>query len=212
LTDELETTDPNDNWPMPKYNAGSHYHIHALGVIAITYAQFQRSIDYLYAFHPREQKVPDELSDLYYFNLSEDHRIQATRVMFAKYEKDNDVKIAIENLLKYFQWCKHTRDQILHAEQYPAMFGGKPDTLYLTKRISKKSPKSGHMSFKLEELRSIADMMRAGVVQSAEIHIHLRVRDVPEKKIEPSLRAYKKKPLSPPLTIPAPLVLSATPN
>jgi hypothetical protein len=58
---------------MPKFNPGSHYHIHALGVIAITYAGFQRSIDYLYAFHPRQQKLPDELIDLYYFNLSEDN-------------------------------------------------------------------------------------------------------------------------------------------
>jgi hypothetical protein len=203
-------TDSQDNWPIPKFNPGSHYHIHALGVIAITYAGFQRSIDYLYAFHPRQQKLPDELIDLYYFNLSEDNRIKAVGDVFAKYERDDDVKAAIENLLKYFQWCKHTRDQILRAEQYPAMFGGKPELLYLTKRLSKKSPKSGHMAFKLEELRSIAEKMRAGIVQSAEIHIHLRVCDIPEAKIEHSLRAYKNKPLSSPLPIPPPLVLSLT--
>lgn len=121
------------------------------------------------------------------------------------------MKAAIENLLKYFQWCKHTRDQILRADQYPAMFGGKPELLYLTKRLGKKSPKSGHMAFKLEELRSIAEKMRAGIVQSAEIHIHLRVCDIPEAKIEHSLRAYKNKPLSSPLPIPPPLVLSLTP-
>jgi hypothetical protein len=109
-------TDSQDNWPIPKFNPGSHYHIHALGVIAITYAGFQRSIDYLYAFHPRQQKLPDELIDLYYFNLSEDNRIKAVADVFAKYERDDDVKAAIENLLKYFQWCKHTRDQILRAE------------------------------------------------------------------------------------------------
>jgi hypothetical protein len=69
-------TDSEDKWPL-KYNPGSHYHIHALGVIAVTYAGFHRSIDYLYAFHPRQQKMPDELIDLYYFSLSEENRAHA---------------------------------------------------------------------------------------------------------------------------------------
>ena len=205
-------TDPEDIWPLPQFNAGAHYHLHALGVIAVTYAQFQRSIDYLYAFHPRQMKLPDALIDLYYLGLSEEKRIQAVREVFAKYEKSEAIKAAIENVLKYFQWCKQTRDQILHAEQYPAMFGGKADTLYLTKRLSRQSSKSGHMAFKLDELRSIATKMRAGVVQSATIHIHLRVRDVPLDRIENSLRAYKNESLAPPLNIPPPLVLTLTPD
>jgi hypothetical protein len=92
------------------------------------------------------------------------------------------------------------------------MFGGKADTLYLTKRLSRQSSKSGHMAFKLDELRSIATKMRAGVVQSATIHIHLRVRDVPLDRIENSLRAYKNESLAPPLNIPPPLVLTLTPD
>ena len=201
----------DDNWPLPKYNPGSSKHLHALGVIAVTYAGFQRSVDNLYAFHPRQQKMPDELIDLYYFTLSEDKRIDAVHSVFKTYEKDDDVVAAVKNVLDYFKWCKRTRDQILHAERYPASFGGDPDTLYLIKRVGRRSAKSGHMALKLNELRSIADKMRVGIVQSASIHIHLRVRDTPIDKIELGLRPYKDKSLPQALNIPAHLKLSATP-
>ena len=203
--------DQKDTWPLPKYNPGSPKHLHALGVIAVTYAGFQRSIDNLYAFHPRQQKLPDELINLYYFSLSEEKRTEAIRKVFDTYEKNDAVKTAIKNVLDYFLWCKNARDQILHAERYPASFGGDPDTLYLTKRVGKQSPKSGHIAFKLDELRAIADKMRDGIVQCATIHIHLRVRDVPIEKIEPSLRAYKHEPLPQILHMPPFLKLTEAP-
>jgi hypothetical protein len=189
MTDARE--EQEDTWPLPNYNPGSPRHLHALGVIAVTYAGFQRSIDSLYAFHPRQQKLPDELIELYYFSLGEEKRIDAVRKVFDAYGKSEVVKAAINNVLSYFRWCKHTRDQILHAERYPASFGGDPDTLYLTKRLSKQSPDSGHMSFKLDELRSIADKMRVGIVQSATIHIHLRVRDVPLVSVRRVVESYE---------------------
>jgi hypothetical protein len=202
-------TDPKDNWPLSKYNPGLHYHLHALGVIAVTYAGFQRSIDNLYLFHPRQQKLPDEeLIKQKYLKLSDDKRICAVRAIFGKYEKDDAVKAAVKNVLDYFQWCKRSRDQILHAEQYPASFGGAPDTLYLIKQLNRQSPESGQMAFKLDDLRSIADTIRAGIVQSAGIDIYLRVSDVPENRLERSLRVYKHEPLPKPLHVPPPLVLS----
>ena len=205
-------TETEDQWPLPKYNPGSHSHLHALGVIAVTYAGFQRSIDELYAFHPHRQKLPEQLISLYYLSLNEERRLVAIRDIFEEYEKDDLVKAAIQNVLNYFLWCKRARDQILHAERYPAMFGGKSDTLYLTKRLNKLSPKSGHMAFNLDELRSIADKMRAGTVQSATIHIHLRVRDIPIDQLQVSLRIYKNDPLPPPLIVPPALVLSELPE
>jgi hypothetical protein len=45
-----------DTWPLPKYNPGSAKHLHALGVIAITYASLERNIDRLYADRARNQR------------------------------------------------------------------------------------------------------------------------------------------------------------
>lgn len=208
---DLGMDDPEDTWPLPKYNAGLPKHLHALGVISIIFAQLERSIDFLYAFHPRQQKLPDALINLYYYNLNEEKRIGAVREVFKTYEKSTAVKAAVNNLMDYFQWCRDTRNQLLHAEQYPALFGGNPEMLYLTKRIGKQTPKTGHMAFTLERLRSIADKMRAGVSQSGQIHIHLRVRDVPIEKIEVSLRAYKHESLPQILRVPRSLKLSPNP-
>jgi hypothetical protein len=204
--------DSEDTWPLPKYNPGAHKHLHALGVIAITFAAFERSIDSLYDFHPRQQKLPDELVSLYYFSLNEEKRINAVREIFSAYEKDSSVKAAVSNVLDYFKWCRHTRNQLLHSEHYPALFGGDPDTLYLTKRIGKQSPKSGYMAFHLSRLRSIADKIRVGVVQCGEIHIYLRVRDVPADSLPVSLRIYKHEPLPQTLRIPRLLKLSPRPH
>jgi hypothetical protein len=150
----------DDNWPLPHYNPGSHMHLHALGVIAVTYASLERSVDALYVNKARRQKMQDELVDLYYFSLNEEKRIEAVRAVFRKYEKKQEVVVLVENLLDYFQWCRNCRNQILHAEQYPPSFGGDPETLYLIKRVGKQSPKSGHMKFKLSRLRFIADKIR----------------------------------------------------
>jgi hypothetical protein len=203
--------DPEDKWPLPDYNPGGHYHLHALGVIAIAFASFERSLDQLYSFHPRLLKLPEELINLYYFSLNEEKRIGAIRDVFNTYEKEEIVRITIDNVLEYFQWCRHVRNQILHAEHYPPRFGGDSDTLHLIKRVGKQSPKSGHMAFSLQKLRSIAETMRLGVVQSARIRVYLRVRDVPESQLSVALRMYADAPLPKLLRVPRPLKLKPTP-
>jgi hypothetical protein len=204
--------DPADAWPMPEFNAGEHYHVHALGVISLNVAQFERSIDNLYNFYPRKLSLPDELASLYYFSLNEERRLIAIKAIFDRYEEDNLIKELIENLLRHFQWCRNTRNQLLHAELYPAGFGKKPGLLYLTKRLGKQSPVSGYMKFSLDSLREIATQARAGIVQSAELHIYLRVRGEPIEKIEPSLQPYAdRESLPKPLPIPKPLEIDENP-
>lgn len=34
-----------DDWPAPEYNVGQHDHVHAIGVISLLTAQFERSVD-----------------------------------------------------------------------------------------------------------------------------------------------------------------------
>ena len=204
-------SDPGDNWPAPDYSVGQHDHVHALGVISLLVAQLERSIDDLHAFHWREQKAPEELINLYYYSLNEEQRVAAIDKAFQTYEQDPAVKQAVKDLLAYFHWCRDTRNKLLHAEQYPASFGGNPAFLYLIKRMNKRSRTSGYMKLTLEYLRSIADKVRAGIVQSATISIYLRLRGQPLEKIDRSLRLYASEPLPQSLPVPPPLRLTDRP-
>jgi hypothetical protein len=203
-------TESQDTWPLPEYNPGSQKHLHALGVIAVTFAAFERSVDDLYRFHPREQKLPDDLIDLYYYSLNEEKRIQAVRDVFRVYEESSEMRDCLSNLLDYFLWCRNARNQLLHAEHYPAAFGGERDTLHLIKRVSKQSPRSGYMKFRLTQLRTVADQMRTGLVQSAEINIHLRFRDKPPGDV-PRAAADIIEALPSKLHVPPILALNPTP-
>jgi hypothetical protein len=90
------------------------------------------------------------------------------------------------------------------------MFGGEPETLYLIKRGDKRLPQSVYLKLKLTDLRTIADDMRRGVHQCAEIHIYLRFRGVPVANIPKNLRVYVDR--GPPLPIPAPQPLYLSPK
>jgi hypothetical protein len=56
--------DPNATWPLPGYNPGKRLHLHALGVIAITYAAFERSLNDFYELHPSRQKEKGNVCSL----------------------------------------------------------------------------------------------------------------------------------------------------
>jgi hypothetical protein len=104
------------------------------------------------------------------------------------------VIVLIENQLDYFEWCRNCRNQILHAERYPAMFGGDRDTLYLTKRVGKQSPQSGYMKFRLPRLRFISDKIRDGVVRAAEMHLRLRFRGKQVDSLPEHLQHFVRPP------------------
>jgi hypothetical protein len=204
-------TESEDTWPSPEYSPGSPKHLHAVGVIAITFAQLERSIESHYHAEARRQGVPDGLIDLYFYSMNEEKRIEAIRVLFQRYKAHPEVIALIGNLLEYFKWCRNCRNQILHAENYPAGFGEDPEMLYLIKRIGKQSPKSGYMKFTVPTLRSIADKIRAGVVQSATIEIHLRYLGVPITDVREPYLAIVREPLPSKLQVPRYLELSQRP-
>ena len=201
----------DDNWPMPLFNPGTRDHLHALGVISITFSAFERSIDDLYAIHPRQERLPDKLIEMFYFGLSEEARVIAIREVFAIYEKDSAIIAAVNNVLDYFVWCRDARNKLLHAEHYPALFGGQPETLYLIKRVGKKNPKPAYMALKLSELRLIAENFRHGVARSAELSLKIRYRHVPPKEVPASIRPYVEAPVPDPLKIPNRIELSSSP-
>jgi hypothetical protein len=200
-----------DTWPLPKYNPGQANHLHALGVIAVEFAQLQRSVESLYHAEARRQKMPDELTNLFFYSLNEEKRIEAIRLIYSDYRKHPEIVALISNLLDYFNWCRDCLNHILHAENYPASFGGDSETLYLTKRIGKQSPRSGYMQFTLPRLRSIADKIRAAVVQSATIEIRLRYLGVSVSGVPEPYRDIVRQPLPEMLSVPRNLKLNARP-
>jgi hypothetical protein len=148
------TTDDDDKWPSPEFTVGQHNHVHAIGVISLLTAQFERSIDSFHAHHWRDQNAPDDLIDLYYHSLNEERRLEAIRAAFDKFERDPAVRRTLENLVLYFKWCRDARNNLLHAEHYPASLGGNPAFLYLIKRTGRQSSKSSYMKLSLDNLRA----------------------------------------------------------
>jgi len=197
---------------MPKFDAGDPKHLHAVGVIAVTFAQFERSIEGLFLHHPANSSVPLDLIHRYLFALAEDQRIITTRKFYAEHEPDEAVKAAVNNVLDFFDWAHDGRNKILHSERYPPGFGADRNMFYLTKRASKRDHSSKYMKLDLAALRKTAEHMRAGIVRSAEINIHVQYRNADLSKIHQSLWVYAKSNDFPTLGIPPRLELTDLPE
>jgi hypothetical protein len=197
---------------MPQFDAGDSKHLHAVGVISVTFVQFERSVQSMFLHHPANNSVPVDLINRYFMALSEDQRISTTRKFYSNSESDELVKAAADNVLDFFDWAYDSRNKILHSERYPVGFGADPDVFYLTKRASKRDPSSRYMALNLTTLRSTAEHMRAGIVRSAEINIHVRYRNSDLSKVHQSLWAFAKSNEFPPLTIPRRLEMTEQPK
>jgi hypothetical protein len=191
-----------NTWPSPDYDVGPPEHVHAIGVIALTYATLQACVDCLFL-----NRAGSQWAEKYYYVLTEDKRCGAIKELF----KDDDPGVieAIGNIVKYFDWCRNCRNDLLHAESYPPgivpSLGG---ALALTKRLKKGSPEPGYMALTLQELRDVADRMRAGTVQCVKIDRFLRYRGRPEEAPE----EYREdaRSLPPNLRIPKPIALASS--
>jgi hypothetical protein len=126
--------------------------------------------------------------------------------------KDHDPAFveAVENLLDFYNWCRKCRNIILHSERYPPAFGGKRDELYMIKWTKEQPRKAQYVRFTVAKLRGIADNIRAAVVQSAEINMHMRYRGIPLEKVPGQYKPYAPKPPHL-LKIPKPLETSDKP-
>ena len=175
----MEDMEDEDTWPLPRYNPGSRNHLHALVVISITFANLQASIDSLYRQRGWIAGIQHEQPEADYFRLTEEDRVKATNELVRKLDNDLVFVRAVENVLDYYNWCRDCRNIIIHSEQYPPAFGGKQDELYMVKWTKAPPRKAQYARFTVARLRSIADHIRAGVVQSAEINIYMRFRDTP---------------------------------
>jgi hypothetical protein len=190
-----------DTWPV--YDNESPKHVHAIGVIALTYASLQGAMDDLFL-----TRTQSGWAEKYYHGLIEDKRSDAIREAFKG--GDPGVVDAIGNLVKYFDWCRDCRNNLLHAESYPSGLVPFPGgALGLIKRSKKGSAKSGYMALTLQELRNVADRMREGIFQAGKIGLFVRYRDRPEGLNEEYREYARSLPLS--LSIPKPIALTSSP-
>jgi hypothetical protein len=201
----------HDNWPMPKFDAGDPKHLHAVGVIALTFVQFERSVESMFLHHPANSEMPLDLRERNFLALSEGQRVAVTRKFYSDHERDVLVKEAARNVLDFFDWAHDSRNKVLHSECYPASFGGVPGVFYLIKRASKRDPSSRYMALDLPTLRSTAEYMRIGIVRSAEINIHVRYRDSDLSEIDQSIRVYATSSDFPALAVPPRLEMTERP-
>jgi hypothetical protein len=191
-----------DTWPRPDYDNGPPKHVHAIGVIALTYATLQGAMGRLFL-----NRAQSKWAEKYYYLLSEEKRSEAIKALF----KDDapSVAEAIGNIVDYFDWCRACRNNLLHAESYPSGLVPFPGgALGLTKRSKKGA--SGYMALTLEELRDVANRMRGGIIQSAKIDLFVRYRGqlqrLPEKYREHA------RSLPPNLPVPKPIALASRPR
>ena len=161
----------------------------------------------LYLIPLRRQKIADKLSDLYYFSLNAEKQLEAIKIVYKEYETDKDVVALVENIVEYFEWCRDVRNKLLHAEHYPPMFGGDPDTLQLTKREGKKPPKQVYVALQLNRLRGLADQIAEGKMRCASLRIYLRVRELRPTGLPYRLKLYENEPLPEKLVVPPSLEL-----
>lgn len=174
--------EPQDTWPLPLYNPGAVKQLHALGVIANNYCEFEDRLIALAFHHLDIRKIERKTSEAFFFELTESKRLDFTKMIFALNEKDSDVLHCIERLVKYFEWAKETRNNLVHARQHRPLIS-EEHTVQLVKRTRKNSDLR-YLQFKLHELRAIADQMHHGVTWCATISVYLRLRDNPTDALQ----------------------------
>ena len=201
-------TETEDAWPLPDYDNGPPKHVHAIGVIALTYATLQSAMDRLFL-----NRAKSKWAEKYYYLLNEEKRSDAIKEVF---KNDGpgvvDAVGNVGNIVTYFDWCRACRNILLHAESYPS--DGVPfpgDALALIKQLKKKgATEPGYTLQTLQELRDVADRMRDGIVQCAKIDLFVRYQG----RAETLPDKYREHPrsLPPNLPVPKPIALAPSPR
>jgi hypothetical protein len=180
-----------DDWPG-YYGRDYRKHLHALGVVAISFATFQASLDTLYLRRAELLGLPEDFAKLCYYSLNDDKRLVVLKSIFS--EESPRIISRIDNIVEFFQWCKDCRNNLLHAEPYPPGPSAIPHRLYLKKKVSRASAKDAYIKLSLQSVRLIADLIRSGSVQADHILLHLQYRDTPRESLPPSMRGLSRCP------------------
>jgi hypothetical protein len=92
-------SDTDDDWPG-YYGASYAKHLHALGVIAVSFATLQVGLDSMYLRGAANRRVPPDLARTYYFSINEEKRIAALKTIYS--QEDKSLVEMIDNLIDFF--------------------------------------------------------------------------------------------------------------
>lgn len=184
-----------DNWPLPEFNPGPQKHLHAIGVISLNFNKLERSVEQLFFAKAEQTGIPERFAQKYFYRLDEEKKDAAIRDIYTEDLQEEPELIAqIVRLMECVAWARDCRNKILHSEMHPISFYHNQDLLYLTKRFSKNSARSGFIEFDLEQLRGIAINIMNYVIRSAEINLYMRHRNTPVEDLRPSYKRFKNLP------------------
>lgn len=211
-TEDLSKSDTDHAWTAWEFGPRPEKHLHAIGVIIMTFSQLERSVESLFLNFAQKHSIPPALSHEYYLSLPEGQKDQAMLRLFSDLEKDNTIKNLVKNLLDCLAWSRDCRNKIAHSEQYPAAFGHDKSLFYFQKRVGKKTIESLYFSLDLHQLRYVADQMREHVKRSAELDIYLRIRGHDKSQLNRVYWQFLSKQLPDPLAVPSGLQVKDKPG
>jgi hypothetical protein len=196
---------PSKKKEWPQYSRGPKESLHAMAVLILNFNAFETALFRLFAHHLVDDGAAFKLATKMFFALPERNRLDFIKMTFSSREKDTEVKLTVSKLLKYFEWCQHTRNHFAHARYDPSLFKTSQDDthLFLAKRGQRYGPKPHYMKPSLRMLRNAADKVNEGLHLCLDLCLFLELRDIPLNEQPIALRALRVTDGEPP-EIPSP--------
>ena len=199
-----------DTWPLPRYNPGSRDHLHALGVISITFANLQASIRFPLPATRSDSGNPGRATR---GRLFQPHGGRSRKGDQSTGPKTRQGPRLCEGGRKCSRLLQLVPRLSQRYRSFRAVSAGvrRKAGRALYGQVDKSAPAKGAVCpVHRRQTRSIADHIRAGVVQSAEINIYMRFRNTPPEDVPSPYKPYASKPPKP-LKIPEKLKTSDKP-
>jgi hypothetical protein len=184
---------PSKKREWPQYSRGPKESLHAIAVLILNFNAFETALFRLFAHHLADDRPAYKLATKMFFALPERNRLDFIKMVFSSREKDADVKITLSKLLKYFEWCQHTRNHFAHSRYDPSLFKTPQDDthIFLAKRGQRYGPKPHYMKPSLAVLRNAADKINQGLHLCLDLCLYLELRDIPLAEQPLVLRALR---------------------
>jgi hypothetical protein len=183
-------TGSEDEWPLPRYYITDQpKHIHALGVVSLTYNLFESRWITILAHYAGQATADFLLTG----KISDEARMRYVRHYVQLKERDPIVIDLIENAIHCYATCGENRNILMHSSQF--FHRAHLDRLSLIKQSSKGSVLKFH--FHLDEIRRVADDIMEGYFRIVDILDFIEDRDAPAELMIGARSALPNIPLSP---------------
>jgi hypothetical protein len=170
----------------PSYETGPEKHMHALGIIAVNYNLFERSLYPLFSHHWERDLSENERRYLFW-TYDNAQRLDAIQFAFKEREGEAEVLDRIDHLATYWSVVSEKRHLLMHSTLYKqspleSVFTFPPidpDVLMLSKPSKDDWATFNVMNLSLPNLRAIADQLHEGVTFARALALYLFRRDRP---------------------------------